>query len=394
MQELTERLEDYEAAVADLADQMDRRAQQSQLYEFEQQYTDLLAEMSRRLRDEASAASAVAQGIRPLTRPGEDTDQTRDAASRAIDKFGETRSPVEQPLPSMEQAREDLQRLALADAMLEQGDRLMAIIDQQRDLADRLGAFRHKSKLDLSEQLQAARMSEQQDQLHRDLEDTTAQLERLSHQAAERLPRMSAAAAQVVSKIRQMKIESDQADAARLAGAGQGSGAHQAADRAAEKLESLLSNCRSMGGQGKADLDGCFTLSRQDLSSQFQQMAQGRGVPGLSNTPGSGTQGGDGSGFTGSRARIGVVGPHEASSSASAGGRAPPDAPQGGRGGDYVGRIDDRRTSPVERLDPGIQSTGAGIGAAMPGVPVRFHDLAEAYFQRIAEDSRKTKGKP
>jgi len=83
-----------------------------------------------------------------------------------------------------------------------------------------------------------------------------------------------------------------------------------------------------------------------------------------------------------------MVGPHAAA--ALAGDRALPYAPRGGQGHHHVGQIDERRSLPVERLDPGIQSTGAGIDAAMPGVPVRFHDLAEAYFQRIAEDSRKS----
>ena len=117
----------------------------------------------------------------------------------------------------------------------------------------------------------------------------------------------------------------------------------------------------------------------------MKQMAQGRGVPGL----GKGKQKGDGSGFSGSQPRMMVMGPHIPTGTKT-------DAQSGA-----TGRTDARTAVPLasigqsaaaETLNPELGSARQNTAGAMSGVPVQYRDQAEAYFRRLAEESRKKRG--
>ena len=114
------------------------------------------------------------------------------------------------------------------------------------------------------------------------------------------------------------------------------------------------------------------------MGQSLRQLALGRGIPGQGNSgPGS-------DGYYGTQNFVRVMG--------SRGSGDSPDA-RTGRGNQSraqgTGRAN--RGSPAERLDPEASAArargGAGVGA-MQGVPARYRQLAEAYFRRLADESK------
>jgi hypothetical protein len=66
-----------------------------------------------------------------------------------------------------------------------------------------------------------------------------------------------------------------------------------------------------------------------------------------------------------------------------------------------TGRTDARTAVPLaaigqntaaEALNPELSATRQNTAGAMSGVPVQYRDQAEAYFRRLAEESRKKRG--
>ncbi|MEO1237909.1 MAG: hypothetical protein AAFX76_14085, partial [Planctomycetota bacterium] len=154
---------------------------------------------------------------------------------------------------------------------------------------------------------------------------------------------------------------------------------HASAEMAADKLESLLSDCQSMGSSASLDLDGCLSLPKASLQNMLQQMSQAR-------ASGFG-QGGQGGGRSGSSAmaNASLIGPRAMSrgdTQSAFGDRA------GGNG--PGGRVDgtaDPDLDPAEALNPDNTEARFRSSAALPGVPPRYRDVAAAYFRRLADEA-------
>jgi hypothetical protein len=190
---------------------------------------------------------------------------------------------------------------------------------------------------------------------------------------------MSSGALKVAQGIQQMQVGQDQASAARSARGGKGEEASGAAESAAQKLESLLSDTPSAGGAASSgDLDGCFGLPKSGVQQALNQMAQGRQMPGL------GPQGQSGSGFAGSQTQMSIFGPHRVSEGESDAKRNSGSAQRGtGRGSAGPER---EATRGAETLNPATRQSSRSAAGNMRGVPLPYRDQAEAYFKRIAKE--------
>ena len=365
----------YEKQAQALADRLRKRAaQQPELYDFEKEYARVLRKMADAAADRAIGSRALREELPGVTLPG-----VPPYVVKALDHF---RGERDKDKPQQEEARaaqQDLDRLRRADEMVAQTERIMVITRQQRELADRLAQFRNRERLTPTEQIRAKRMADEQAQLERDLQDAVEQMKRLGEQNAGDLPRMSASVTKIARSVEDLKVQRDQRDAARLAEGGSGRYAAQAAESAASKLESLIRECGGNEGMMNAacdDLDKALQLTKARIAQSLQQLAQGRGIPG-SGGPGT-------DGYYGSQSPVTVMGSRGSGDSAD---------PRAGRGNQSRRPTvsQGRSGSPSERLNPeaaGARGVGDSAAGAMPGVPARYRQLAEAYFRRLADESK------
>lgn len=384
MRELSEQLDDYRNRALDLAEALHRRTERATLYEFENPYKEMLGKTSQELEAQAQYAGELQRKSRAF-QPGQAPPSA--LAQRemldAAQAFREREEPfTREQRQAWEQADVDLEKLRLADAMRAAGERIRQVAREQKELAERLGAFRLQEQLTPAEALQARRLAEQQEAIRAELASALTDLRRAAEQAEPHLPTMSGGAMRVCELAEEMNITGDQSDAARLAQAGSGRYAYDAADAAARKLDSLLSDGSGMARMGGSDdLDGCFSLPRNSLQQALDQMAQARGIPGL----GSGQAGQSGYGMHGSSARMALVGPAQRSqgdSDAESGVPGPGEGRGPGEGASAGGEPID-----AERIDPDHARTRSGNVSLIPGVPPEYREEAEAYFRRLADDS-------
>ncbi len=379
---LEEELKKHVEAIEALARQMQQRAEQRQIYDFEKEYADMLRRRAEQLRKLAEEIKKPKRRLEILTRERKPekvrlfiplSDALRALADpEFLHEIGEM----------LQLTEEEFRKLMKVDALIASGERIVAIAKLQRELADRLGQFRNKEKLSATEQIRARRLAANQRDLARQLAETLERMEKRAADAEADLPKMAASAREIIKKVKSLGILKDQRDAARLAEVGHGRYAHRAAESAAKKLEGLIEDLRDeegmpldgLRGAGLDDLDGQLRLTRARLKQCLVQLAQGRGIPG--------GQGGSGTGYYGSRAPVTLAGPH-------AGGQGPFGHDDVGRGPiDPTQNTGGPRPKPGEQIDPGQVNPRATVGGGMPGVPIRYRTEAEAYFRRLADESK------
>ncbi|MEM1354033.1 MAG: hypothetical protein AAGH88_04030 [Planctomycetota bacterium] len=389
LEALQDMLDEFEQQASDLREELEERAEMPELYEFEGPYNEQLRELAEMLAEQEQLAGDLREAAEQMENQPND-EQRRQAFQEQSDRFSDDGGTPfdEQAMQEMKMTAKQLEQLRLADQIRAQMDRLKYIIEAQRELEQRLSAFENTEQLDPAQQLRARELSEEQSGLRRELSDTIRGLREAADEAEALLPMMSASALEFVGKLEQLAVVRDMKDASKLAAAGDGRTAHRSADIAADKLESLLQEAPpQLTGQGPPmemmQIDGRLMLTEAQLQNMMQQMAQARGIPGMSNMPGQipgSGMGGQGMGQGGgSRAPMAVRGPNARPDSGREGRR-------NGRTEQAVGTID---------LDPGSESIDTGTdggreasGAYVTGVPQEYREEAEAYFRRLADENR------
>jgi hypothetical protein len=370
----------YERLAQDLASDMFKRARQQEIYDFERAYSEMLAAAAAGLQERAGQSRGHRDRLEGFPMTGFSKPGIAAYVKDGAELFQDQRQQNARAREQVAKTDKEMEAIRQADELLALVERLQAIAGQQRELADRLAIFRNKENLGPSEQIRAKRMADEQSALERDLQETIQQMDDLAPKAGGNLPKMSASVLKLAGLVRQLKVDRDQRDAARLAAAGSGRYAHVSAESAAQKLESLMRECQGGTSAGAAgdDLDQALGLTKAALGQSLQQLSMGRGIPGM----GREGQGRGEGGYYGSAARVSLVGPRGGSGD----GARPRTASGAGRGGS--GR-EGAAGSAAERIDAGAAGRGASVGqGGMPGVPMRYRPLAESYFRRLAEESK------
>lgn len=370
----------YEKLAQDLANDMFNRASQPKIYDFEQAYSDMLNAAATGLQERADKSRFHRNRLEGIPVTGFDRRIVRSYVNEGAELFKEQKEQNARAQTQLAKTDREMEAIRQADELLALVERLAAIAGQQRELADRLAIFRNKENLGPSEQIRAKRMADEQSALEKDLQETLQQMEDLAPMAHGNLPKMSASVIKLAGQVRQLKVDRDQRDAARLAEAGSGRYAHVSAESAAQKLESLMRECKGDAGADAAgdDLDKALGLTKATLGQSLRQLSLGRGIPGM----GREGQGQGEGGYYGSAARVSLVGPRGGSGE----GARPRTASGAGRGGSGSGGA---AGSAAERIDAGATGRPASVGpGGMPGVPMRYRPLAESYFRRLAEESK------
>lgn len=374
-------MQEYAERSAALAEQMNRRASQPPLYDFEPPVQQALSEEAQRHAANASGSEEAAKQLEQMSPKALKEALAELERQQRADAAAQTQQQL---------TAEQMRKLAAAEKMMAEAEVIKQIARRQRELEQHLSTYQSAATQPMTaEQRQRLeRLAEQQEQLRQQLDESLARLEAAARDAGSELPRMSASAAELAARMKQMGISADQQSAADQAMAGQGAGAHANADTAADKLESLIGQCNGIGECASDDLDGLFGLSNSSLANALSQMARGlragtgrgAGMSGMAGAaPGGSSQPGGSNPPT-------LVGPH----SAAIAGQMQIDvqARSYGRVGDGASMTSEH-TGP-ERLNPESNDLrdASGGGAGGQGVPAPYRGLAEQYFRRLATDSR------
>ncbi len=412
MQELEEKSRKYAEAAQKLAQNLQDRTDQLRLYEVEEPYLEILTKMSQQLRQQSDKAQQVSQAL-AKTRDGPTDPQSVSDLEQAEQQLRDQTEPFsEEQQEQLDASTRDMELYKMADSLLGSADRMRSIIQRQRELADRMAEFRDQQKLTSQDQARADRYAKDQELLEQDLAEAVEQMRKAAEASRERLPQMSSDAMKLCDKIGEMGISKDQRQAAQKARSGAGGQSHDAAESAANKLESLLSQCANCQGAANSvcqGVDGPLALSKERVQQALNQLAQGRGVPGLGGKPGQGRgtsgqggigtsgqagrdgasegatpQWGPGQSFPGSQAPITILGPHTMKQFADRESRSGKLGEHGRGQWIPLGGGDDARGA--ETLNPEtLESTHSAAGN-LRGVPVPYRAAAEAYFRRMAEE--------
>lgn len=384
MAELESALNRYAEESASLADALSERAEQVSLYEFEDAYKQMLGELSKQIKEQSGQSEALADAVRSMRGAG-NADQLASAGSamrEQADRFEMLREPFAGGQRERTQtAREDLERLRLAEAMMAQGERIRRVAQEQDELAVRLAALAEQRSFTADERRRADALAQEQARLREELSDAADMLREAAENASGLLPNMSGGALSVADRIDDLRIIPTQMAVENASLSGNGPLAHQAALEAAEKLDSLLSDVQQNQAQASNELDGCFNLPRQNMQNALQQMASARNVLGM------GSQGGSGAGMSSAMATMSMVGPSVPGQ--PGGDSLARDGRRGGRGGRGESVSSDVDTDvQAEVIHADASGTTAASAMQLPGVPVAYREQAAAYFRRIAEEEK------
>lgn len=411
MEQLEKQLDQYAQGTEKLAEKLKERVEQLKLYEIEQPYLDTLNKMSEQLQQQSQNAQKASQALAQSREKPADA-AAQQAFQQAEQKFREQNDPfAAEQKQQLDQTAQGMEMMRQADSLMAAADRMRSIIQLQRELADRLAEFQDKQNLASPDQARADRLAKDQELLEQDLHQAVEEMRKAAAVAQEKLPKMAASAQALCDKIGELGVAQDQRQAAQEARSGAGSQSHQAADSAARKLESLQSecaDCQGMAGGMCQGGDGPLNLPKDRIQKALEQLAQGRGVPGMGSqgkgqgqgargeggvggsgqggmdgsSPGGNPRFGAGQSFRGSQAPVSVMGPHTMQQASQRDGRS------GGSLGDGDGRWaplggDDARAA--ETLNPETRDSTGSAAGNLRGVPVPYRAAAEAYFRRMAE---------
>ncbi len=227
---------------------------------------------------------------------------------------------------------------------------------------------------DLEEEQRALRR--ELDELLTDIEDNARQLP--EEEAFDELRR---SALEFVAAVRDSDAAEEMAQAERGLSEFSGTRGHEHADKAAEILESFLSQCESMGAAGS----GCLVFKPEFGQCLGQTAAQLLAEMGLGMGQGGSGFGTGGNGYSARRGgNVGLYGglPGMAGMEGALAGRQNPQGAGGsGRNGEGAGGDNPDPTSMTDQLSPGGAS-GAGLG----NVPLRYRQRVGQYFRRISAE--------
>ncbi|MCE9591986.1 MAG: hypothetical protein K8S99_15875 [Planctomycetes bacterium] len=377
MADLAKRLEQYEKKAEELAERARKQADRPMVFDFEDEFRRAAGETAEGLREQREAAKSLRGEMERAAKE----DRASSDMKKQMERFAKTDRPFqEEDKQRMGAAKRDLETLRMADDLQDAAQRLQSLAERQRDLATRMAVARKKQGAEPPSPERMQRLAREQEELRRELEDVVSDLQHGAESAGERLPKMSESARQLADEIEKLDVSSDQLDGARLARQGDGPGASGASEKAASKLEGLLSQCEAVGEAAGNEIDRELSLAKPGTGQMLRDMAKRRAAAAV-------RRGGEGGGSAGAVAtgKVGVVGPMPRSDRES---RAEARRRGEGKGPGRAASVDDETSGGAERMGSSAATPRGGGGAGMPGVPATYRELTEAYFRRLAEDAQ------
>lgn len=380
--ELTNELKQFEGELQRLTKDLGERSEQQQLYDFEQPYTEMLKDVGGQLDAQSQAVQQLRNAMEQFTKDRNKAGAKSELEQALKDLYDEQPLLEDETQKQIELSAEMLEMFQLVDRMMAATEQIREVIHQQREIADRMQGFLYQDELTTGVQHRLDQLAKQQELLREELEQASEQLRPVAEQAAEKLPKTSGDAMRLWNAIQEKGILADQDTAAEMARSGICQAALDAAELAAQKLESLLSDCCNPEGvAGEMPLDPGLGLSKDQMRNSLNQLSQGRQLPRLQRGVQSGQQG---RGAAGSLSRMTVRGPHHEPQGDGGGPGGFAGAQAKGKG--YQGGSSSSIPA-AESITSDQHSSQHHAAGHLRGVPVVYRDHAEAYFRRLAEEA-------
>lgn len=405
MQDLQDQLDAFAQEAQALAEAMRERAGVPALYEFEEPFKERLEELAEQLEQQADLAQAMSEAAEPMAEADEADEQNESSAQQSLgsvtptqieefleqaQRLAEADEPFdEQTQEEMEEFEEDLLRLELAEEMLFHAERIREVIVQQRELEKKLGElrFRQPDELTPDESQRLAAYGEQEFELRDELEDAALMLRESAELAGPLLPNMSGTSVMLTEKLDRLEVYPDMERVGERAQDADAGLAHAAAQLAADKLETLLSDASSMPRQAESDFgnDPPMSLPKASRQKAMQQMSDARAAGAMMRQMQAGPGQAGRSDGTAGGTNASLIGPRPMGGNASNAGDGREATGESNPANAAAGLAPE--VGDAETLNPESTDSRSRAAIALPGVPARYQDVAAAYFQRLADEA-------
>jgi hypothetical protein len=292
--------------------------------------------------------------------------------AKAAEKLGQGRKDLK------ENAQEPLDALAKVLPLMDAEQRFIDLVEQQRELADRMSALEADAKDNPGAKARMRDLEDQQEQTRRDLQKLLDDIDDAAAQLPDdpKLEQLRSTATKFSKAVRASEAQSQMTSAENALGDFQGQKGAMFAKEAARTLAKFIAECKGMNGdeEGKQ----CLLKFQPKLTNTL-----GNSIPQLLGNK----QGGFGMGVGGkggysarrsSLKNVGLYGtmPMRASASKSGDGRA-----QQGIGSRSDGKADN------DNPDGNANASGTQAqGENDPAVPPQYRKRVGEYFRRVADE--------
>jgi hypothetical protein len=342
-------------------------------YELDKQLSQHLKATSRLLDDLAQLARESAN------RPTESNGQAAQAVADLKERLGLERKAMR------EQVEPPLDALAKLFPIMEDEARFAALYERQRELTERLAAYRGRVReTDPAAKARMRELQEEQRRIRSDLRQLLDDIE--SH--ANQLPQepdydeLRQSALEFADAVRKSEASDAMKEAEQALTGFVGSRAHREAERARAILESFLARSDGMGEQAGEAMGRRFQPGLAgSLSQTLEQLLADAGY---GMQPGAG--GGAGGGYSARRSTLQNVGIYGGLPQASGqSGRDGASSAQSASGSGADGSDGPRRSGDGRGIELSGQAPGSGAGEA--AVPLQYRRKVGRYFQRLADET-------
>lgn len=368
--EARQKLEKLAERMQQEAEAIEQLATEPLPYDLDKELSPHLKKLSEQLRELAKDAKALAG--QPGLKPGE----AKEGLERLRKQLSQQREAMEN------ETGPPLEVLAAVYPLLEDEARFTQLYERQRDLAERLAALRGRDKPD--DPALKARMRDLESE-QRKLKDELAQLLEDIDNHAKALPEreefkeLRLSAETFASLVRSSDAGAAMGQAEVALAEFEGTSAHEAGKRAADILESFLSQCQGMGKEGQACLKKGFQPQLGNcLGNTMAQLLADAGL-GTGSGPGSGA----GGGYSARRSTLANIGLYGGLPSMT----GPQLAGQGTSAAGGAGRYSSGSSSAAgEGAGFDVPGTRASAAGGEASVPLQYRRKVGRYFQRLADE--------
>ncbi len=379
---LRERLEQFEQQARNVAEQLRTRAEQGPIYDFEQTYHAHLRNLAEQLMRQAEQSAALDQTIQNRS----DADAfSPEAIQQAFETFEKNQQPFdESSQQNQEGLQQDLEKLAAAAELLQVVAQIQQLIQQQRRIADELSEFRESNSISAEQLRRLKKLGKEQDLLIQEFEDTCDQMMDTAADHEADFPKAANSIRELIEAIRELDVLGDQTRCVQAAFNEQGHDSWNAAESAAQKLESLQCGCDGDSvGDELNELDRPLAIPKPQMSNSLRQLERSLAFPSQSMEPGQHGQLGMGQRGNNRLSNASLVGPHQPGNQRSMARRGRSDFDAVGSAVEFEKGIDEMVP---EFLTPDSQNGERRLKSSLRGVPSPYVEHARAYLNRLNED--------
>lgn len=306
-------------------------------------------------------------------------------ATAAREKIAEARAKLKKDRGEyQEKVSDPLDKLAQIFPLQEDEARFVQLYEQQRDLAQRMRTVRDMKGADNPSAKRWMRDFEDEQRGIR--QETQKLIEDIENHAAQlpeddpKLETLRKTARDFAKAMRQQAIVEEMVSGESGLADFSGSIGHARAVRAADLMEELMGQCKSLGKEGQM----CLKFNPQLQSQLGNTIEQLLAAEGLGQKPGNGAGGGGYSMRKSSLSNVGLYGKMPAKSDASknGGGKANRGAASNAR---------DSQEQPLGRAALDAQARQKAAGSSSAAVPPAYRRQVGDYFRRVADENGETK---